>query len=227
MPSRAFDAVVFDMDGVLCDSEPFIADAAGEMLRRRYGISATREDFVPFVGTGEDRFITGAAARHGVTVDLAIDKPLTYEIYLERIKGALQPVNGAREFVAALRTAGLRLALATSSDRPKLDGNLAAIGIPESTFDVVISAEDVTRKKPDPETFLRAVERLGLPAARCLVVEDARNGVQAARAAGCAVLGITSSQSADVLLGEGALAVAPDFTAIPVNVRAALGLRGA
>lgn len=225
MPTRSFDALILDMDGVLCDSEPFIAAAAGEMLRRRYGIVATRADFLPFVGAGEDRFISGAAERHGVTVDLAIDKPLTYEIYLDLIRGALQPIDGAREFLAVARAAGLRLALATSSDRPKLEGNLAAMGIPESTFDVVISAEHVTHKKPDPETFLRAVEQLGVPASRCLVVEDARNGVRAARAAGCAVLGISSSQPAAELLGEGALVVATDFTTVPTEVRAALGLR--
>ena len=224
MPGRRFDAVIFDMDGVLCDSEPFIAAAAAEMLRRRYGIGATREDFLPFVGAGEDRFLSGAAARHGVTVDLAIDKPLTYEIYLELIPGSLQPIRGVREFIAKARSANLRLALATSSDLPKLDGNLAAIGIPKATFDVLVSAEHVTRKKPDPETFVLAVERLGLPASRCLVVEDARNGVQAARAAGCDVLGITSSQPAAVLLDEGALAVAVDYTEVPPEVRAALGL---
>jgi beta-phosphoglucomutase len=224
MPARTFDAVIFDMDGVLCDSEPFIAAAAAEMLRRRYGITATRADFLPFVGAGEDRFITGAAQRHGVTVDLAIDKPLTYEIYLEMIPGSLQAIAGARDFVAAARSAGLRLALATSSDRPKLDGNLAAIGIPESMFDVVISAEHVTHKKPHPETFLRAIESLGLPASRCLVIEDARNGVRAARAAGCAVLGIASSLPELVLMGEGAFAAAADFTMISSEVRAALGM---
>ncbi len=224
MASQTYDAVIFDMDGVLCDSEPFIAGAAAELLRRRYGIRVTREDFLPFVGTGEDRFITGAAARHGVTVDLAVAKPLTYEIYLDMIRGALQPIAGVREFIAAAQAAGLRLALATSSDRPKLDGNLAAIGIAESAFEVVVSAELVIRKKPDPAIFLRAVEGLGMAASRCLVVEDARNGIQAARAAGCQVLGITSSQAAAVLLGEGAFAVAPDFTAIPPEVLAALGL---
>lgn len=224
MTARAFDAVIFDMDGVLCDSEPLIALATGEMLRRRYGIVATRDDFLPFVGAGEDRYITGAAALHGVTVDLAIDKPLVYEIYLEQIPGRLQPVLGVREFIAEARATGLRLALATSSDRPKLVGNLSAIGVPESTFDVIVSGEQVTHKKPDPETFLRAIEQLGVPAPRCLVVEDATNGVRAARAAGCVVLGITSSQSADVLIGEGAGAVAPDFTLVPTEVRAALGL---
>jgi HAD superfamily hydrolase (TIGR01509 family) len=226
MGGRRFDAVAFDMDGVLCDSEPFIADAAAEMLRRRYGITVAREDFLPFVGTGESRFISGAAEAHGVTVDLAVDKPLTYEIYLELLPGALQPVAGVHAFLAALRAAGLRLALATSADRRKLEGNLAAIGLPESTFDVVITAEHVTRTKPDPETFLVAASRLGVPPVRCLVVEDARNGVLAARAAGCEALGITTSQPARVLLGAGAFATAPDFTALPAAVLGALGLPG-
>jgi beta-phosphoglucomutase len=224
MPTRSFDALVFDMDGVLCDSEPFIAAAAAEALRRRYGIALSREDFLPFVGAGDDRFISGAAALRGVTADLSIDKPLTYEIYLELIRTSLEAVPGVHAFLVEARAAGLRLAVATGSDRPKLEGNLAAIGVPESTFDVVVSAEQVTHKKPHPETFSRAVDLLGLPASRCLVVEDARNGVRAGRAAGCAVLGITSSQPAEVLLGEGAFAVAADFTAIPAAVRAVLGL---
>jgi beta-phosphoglucomutase len=224
MPDRAYDAIVFDMDGVLCDSEPFIAAAAAEMLLRRYGITVPTEDFLPFVGAGDDRFISGAAAVHGVTVDLAVDKPLTYEIYLELIRVSLKAVAGVHAFLADARSAGLRLAVATGSDRPKLEGNLAAIGVAESTFDVVVSAEQVTRKKPDPESFLVAVAGLELPASRCLVVEDAPNGVRAGRAAGCAVLGITSSQPAAALLDAGAFAVAPDFTAIPAVVRAALGL---
>lgn len=224
MHDRRFDAVVFDMDGVLCDSEPFIAEAAAEMLRRRYGITVAREDFLPFVGTGESRFISGAAAAHGVTVDLAVDKPLTYELYLELIPGRLRPVPGIHAFLGTLRAAGLGLALATSADRRKLEGNLAAIALPESTFDVVLTAEHVSRTKPDPEVFLVAAERLGVPAARCLVAEDARNGVLAACAAGCAALGITTTLPPGVLEEAGAFATAPDFEAVPGEVLGALGL---
>ena len=224
MSSRAYDAIVFDMDGVLCDSEPFIAAATAEALRRRYGITVTREDFTPFIGAGDDRFILGGAEVHGVTGDLAIDKPLVYEIYLEMVAASLQPVPGVHAFLAAARAAGLRLALATGSDRPKLQGNLDAIGLSRDAFEVVVSAEDITRKKPDPETFLAAIARLGLPAERCLVVEDARNGVLAGRAAGCSVLGITSTLPAEILLEAGAMDTAPDFTAVPVAVREALGL---
>ena len=145
-------------------------------------------------------------------------------MYLELIPGALQPVAGAHAFIDRLRAAGLRTALATGSDRRKLEWSLAAIGLPGTAFDATVSAEDVIRKKPDPETFLVAVARLGLPASRCLVVEDARNGVLAARGAGCDALGITSSLAADVLLGAGAIATAPDFTAVPAAIREALGL---
>jgi HAD superfamily hydrolase (TIGR01509 family) len=133
-------------------------------------------------------------------------------------------VPGVHAFLREARAAGLRLALATGSDRPKLQGNLDAIGLGEDTFEVVVSAEHITRKKPDPETFLAAIGRLGLPASRCLVVEDARNGVLAGRAAGCDVLGITTTLPAEVLLGAGARATAPDFTAVPPEIREALGL---
>jgi HAD superfamily hydrolase (TIGR01509 family) len=224
MQPRAFDAVVFDLDGTLCDSEPFIAAAAAEALRRRYGIAVTSEDFAPFVGAGDDRFISGAAARHGVTTDLAIDKALTYEVYLELVPGSLRPIAGAHAFLDELRAGGLAIALATGSDRPKLEANLAAIALPEAAFDVVVSAEAITRKKPDPETFLRAIDGLGLPADRCLVVEDARNGVLAGRAAGCEVLGITSSQPAAVLLEAGAFAAVADYTSLPGSLRRGLGL---
>jgi beta-phosphoglucomutase len=224
MPQRDFDAVVFDMDGVLCDSEPFIAAAAGEALRRRYGIPVVREDFAPFVGAGDDRFIAGAAAKHGVTADIPIDKALTYEIYVELVRRDLEEVPGARAFVAALRAAGLALAVATGSDRTKLDANLEAIGLAESAFDVVVHQQMVTQRKPHPESFLRAIEGLGLAPDRCLVVEDAVNGVLAGRAAGCEVLAITSSLPAEALLGAGAFATIPDFTAVPVGIRERLGL---
>lgn len=224
MTDRLFDAVLFDLDGVLCDSEPFIAAAAAEALRRRYGIPVVRADFDPFIGAGDDRFIAGAAEAYGVTADLAIDKPLTYEIYLELIVGSLQPIPGGAAFIAALRRAGLRTALATGSSRPKLEGNLAAIGIPETAFDAVVSADQVTRKKPDPETFLVAAAALGVDPARCLVVEDAVNGVRAGVAAGATVLGITSTLSAEALLEAGASAVAADLIAVPDEIRAALGV---
>src|SRR5262249_54255273 len=79
--------VIFDMDGVLCDSEPFIAAAAIEMFRQTYQRAVMREDFAPFVGAGEDRFIGGVAEKYGIKLTMPRDKQRTYAIYLQEIKG--------------------------------------------------------------------------------------------------------------------------------------------
>ena len=102
-PASPIKGVIFDMDGVLCDSEPFIAAAAIEMFRQTYGINVTRGDFAPFVGAGEDRFIGGVAEKCGVKLTMPRDKARTYEIYLEMIKGKLQPLPGAVQFIRDCR----------------------------------------------------------------------------------------------------------------------------
>ncbi len=209
--SAPIRGVIFDMDGVLCDSEPLIAEAAGLMFREKYGAPATAADFHPFIGTGEERFLGGVAEKYGVKLQPGVDKDRTYEIYLQLIPDRLQPLPGAHEFVAAARTRGLKLALATSADRVKLHGNLAAIKLPESRFDAAITGGDVQRKKPYPDIFLLAAERIGVKPADCLVVEDAPSGLQAGRAAGCRCLGITSTFDAARLRTAGANWIAADL----------------
>jgi len=203
--------VIFDMDGVLCDSEPLIAEAAGLMFREKYGAPATAADFHPFIGTGEDRFLGGVAAKYGVKLEPGVDKDRTYEIYLQLIPGRLQPLPGAHDFVAAARARGLKLAIATSADRIKLHGNLTAIRLPESQFDVAVTGGEVQRKKPHPDIFLLAAEKIGVPPAECLVVEDAPSGLEAGKAAGCRCLGITSTFDAARLRTAGADWIAADL----------------
>jgi HAD superfamily hydrolase (TIGR01509 family) len=207
----------FDMDGVLCDSEPFIASAAAEMFRQTYGLTVTRQDFAPFVGAGEDRFIGGVAEKYGVKLTMPRDKLRTYEIYLEHIKGQLRPLPGAIDFIHSCRSRGFKLALATSADRIKMDGNLAEIGLTSGTFDAVVTGDDVERKKPDPQIFLLAASRLKLPPPQCLVIEDAVNGVRAGKAAGCGCLGIMTSFAEQTLRDAGADWVARDLSVVPTD----------
>ena len=211
--------IIFDMDGVLCDSEPLIAEAAGRMFREKYGVLARPEDFHPFIGTGEERFLGGVAEKYGVRLEPGVDKARTYAIYLELIRGRLRPLPGAGAFVADSRARGLKLAVATSADRLKLDGNLREIGLSPASFAALVTGNEVSRKKPHPDIFLRAAEKLGLPPANCLVVEDAPSGLQAGRAAGCRCLGITTTFDADALLAAGADGTAPDLE----HARALLG----
>jgi HAD superfamily hydrolase (TIGR01509 family) len=211
MNLNRFDGVIFDMDGVLCDSEPFICEAACEMFRRRHGVVVRPEDFRPFVGTGEDRFLGGVAEKHSVTLEMPQDKEATYQIYLELIRGRLHPLAGAVAFVADCRRRGLKLAVATSADRVKLDGNLQQIGLPQANFDAIVTGSDIARKKPFPDIFELAAKRLGLKGRQCLVVEDAPSGIRAGKAAGAMCLGLTTSFDEQTLRQAGADWIAPDL----------------
>ena len=197
-----FRAVVFDMDGVLCDSEPFICEAAMRMFAESHGLQVRAEDLVPFVGAGENRYLGGVAERYGVALDLEADKKRTYDIYLEIIQRRLVPLPGVGDFLAACRRRGMKLALATSADAVKMQGNLREIGLPPGTFDATVNGLEVARRKPDPAIFLLAINRLGAVPAECLVVEDAPNGVRAAKAAGAACLGVLTSFTAADLRGQ-------------------------
>ena len=222
MNSTPIRGILFDMDGVLCDSEPFIREASTLMLRERYGIRVTDADFNAYVGMGEDRFITGAAEQYGVTITLPDDKEHTYRLYLDLIRGRLRPLPGVLAFLRRCRSLHVKTAVATSANREKLEGNLREIPIHADAFDALVSAEDVRAAKPDPEIFVTAAARIGVDPASCLVVEDAVHGITAGLRAGCRCLGITSSFDVETLLGAGAHWTAPDLTAIP----AAIPLRG-
>jgi HAD superfamily hydrolase (TIGR01509 family) len=185
-------AVVFDMDGVLTDSEPLINAAAVAMFRER-GVPAQPEDFLPFVGTGEDRYLGGVAQKHGAHLDIAAAKHRTYEIYLEMVPRQLEPFPGAVELVDACRRSGLLTAIASSADLIKIRANLDKIGLPQATWSAVVSAEDVIYKKPAPDIFLAAARKLGLSPAECVVVEDAVYGIQAAKAAGMRCLAVAQT----------------------------------
>ncbi len=209
--------ILFDMDGVLVDSEEFIARAACMMFDEK-GLSVTAEDFKPFIGTGEDRFIGGVAQKYNFELSMPADKVRTYDIYLEIIKGNLNPLSGVVEFVEQCKSRGLKLAVASSADLRKVKGNLSEIGLDHDKFDTVVSGEDVVNKKPAPDIFILAAEKIGLAPNQCLVIEDAVSGVQAAKSAGAKCLGITSSFSQEQLTYAGADFIASDLANTSMDV---------
>ena len=191
-------AVIFDMDGVLTDSEPLINEAAIAMFQEQ-GLRVRPEDFRPFVGAGEDRYIGGVAEGYDWPLDLPAAKRRTYEIYLELVPSRLRAFPGSRALVGACRAAGLRVAVASSADQVKIAANLRQIGLPPEMWDCVVTGEAVKAKKPAPEIFLGAAARLGLAPNQCVVVEDAVNGVQAAKAAGMRCIAVAQTFPAEQL----------------------------
>jgi HAD superfamily hydrolase (TIGR01509 family) len=190
--------VLFDMDGVLVDSEHFICKAA-VMMFRELGIDVSPQDFQPFVGMGENRYLGGVAEQRGIKMDIEQVKARTYEIYENIVRGKLSPLPGAHEFISKCRNKGLKLALATSADSIKMEVNLKEIGLSRDSFQTIITGLDVKKKKPFPDIYLKAAKRLGVKPGDCLVVEDAVSGIEAAKAAGCRCLAVTSSFDAAAL----------------------------
>ena len=203
-------AVLFDMDGVLVDSEPVINAAAIAGLAE-YGIQAVPEDFQPFVGAGEDRYIGGVAEKYGLVYQTAM-KTRVYEIYLDLVREQIRIFPGVRELLADLARGGYRLALASSADKIKIDANLQAAGIDPRFFGAIISGEDVVHKKPSPDIYLAAARALGAEPGSCVVVEDALNGVQAAIKAGMLCIGVATSFSREQLAAAGACRVVDNIS---------------
>lgn len=184
--------VLFDMDGVLADSEEFIRTAAILMFKE-LGLKTKHEDFFEFIGAGEDKFLGGVADKYNFIFDIPSGKARTYEIYANIIIGKLNPLPGVHSFIKKCKEKGLKTALATSADKTKMDSTLKEIGIQEYTFDAVVNALDVNRQKPFPDIYQKAASLIGLKTYECLVVEDAVNGVKAAKDAGAKCLGLTTT----------------------------------
>ncbi|MBI2435798.1 MAG: HAD family phosphatase [Candidatus Hydrogenedentes bacterium] len=189
--------LIFDVDGVLADTEGPICKATMKMFRDLYNLETRPEDFVPFIGTGAVRYVEGPAALYGITVDLPRALEARSKNFFDIVHSgesiAFPGVNALIDDAAA--DPHWKLAIATSSPGEKSRGTLVAAGIDANKFDAYLHGDLVTHKKPHPEIYLKAIDALGLPAAQCVVVEDALTGVEAAKAAGAHVVGVTTSFS--------------------------------
>lgn len=196
-------ALVFDVDGVIADTEALNARASVRMFRELYGVSVRPEDFRPFIGTGDERYVEGVAEQYGVRIDTPAAVRRRAELILEEAeRNPLPAMPGVIELVrAACARPGVKLAIATSGDRRKQSHLIEGTGLRLEWFDAVITGDDVQRKKPDPQIYLLAAERLGLPPERCVVFEDAPSGVLAAKRAGCPCIAVTSSVGPEALAG--------------------------
>lgn len=181
-PSAPIRALVFDMDGLLVDSEPLADQAMVEFLGR-HGIRA-REEYAPqLLGRRLPDAVALFVEWYGLSGNLP-DLIAEFDaVRTETIIGNLKLMPGAGEIIAFGREAGLALALATSNRRHQATISLAETGL-SGRFDAEVTGDDVSRGKPFPDIFLLAAERLGVAPDRCVVLEDAPAGVMAARAAG-------------------------------------------
>jgi len=185
-------AVIFDMDGVLADTEPMHL-ATTRMLLDRYGVSLDSAFYAGCMGMAEQPFFELLVRHFGLPADpKALARERLALSLVALAEAPLLPTEGALECLLALRMDGFRLALASSASREQVALVVERLGL-GSLLDARVCAQDVIRAKPAPDIFLEAARRLGVSPADCVVVEDAVLGVTAARAAGMSAVALVSS----------------------------------
>ncbi|HTP31523.1 MAG TPA: HAD-IA family hydrolase [Candidatus Acidoferrales bacterium] len=182
-------AVLWDMDGTLIDSEEFHWISWRDTLAKE-GVTITYEQFLRSFGRRDDAFLPqwlGGAATPERIASVAEAKE---ELYRDLVrKNGMAPLPGVAAWIHRLHEEGWLQAIASAAPRPNIDVVLDALNAAHC-FQGIVSADDVHRGKPDPEVFLKAAARVGAPADRCIVVEDAVAGVQGARSAGMRSIGV-------------------------------------
>ena len=215
-PARLL-ALIFDLDGVIIDTEPLHLRAK-QLAFERHGVHVPPGFFDEFTGRSDRDVAEQAVRRHGdgsaaaernSAEHVSAERSSAEHVLVEQVvaakhaifaelRGEIEPVPGALGFLRRARQRFTKLALTTSATRDNQTFAFARFDL-APFFDVVVTAEDIQRTKPDPEPYRVTVERLGLAAAECLVIEDSLNGILSAKAAGCAVAGITTSFGASEL----------------------------
>ena len=197
---KKFTAIMFDLDGVIIDTEP-LHERTKRMAFDQYGVTAPEDFYAQFIGRSDKDMVKGVVEQFAPSLEWRDVLARKHELFNE-MEGEIELIPGAAEFIAAARKCFDKLALVTSATRRNQQYALRRFEL-ESSFDVIVTAEDIVRTKPDPEPYLTAVSRLGVPAETCLVIEDSTHGVASANAAGCAVVAITTSFTAGQLGNAG------------------------
>jgi HAD superfamily hydrolase (TIGR01509 family) len=198
--------VIFDMDGVIVDSEPYSMQALIDILRR-YGIHPSEAELQRSYGRRVRDDVMDYFARHGVTADVKMAIAHKHARYYHLAAGHLQPLPGVVSLLNRLRDRGYHLALASSGDRVKVAFGMQALALID-IFEAIVTGDDVSHSKPNPEIYLVAAQQLGVRPAECIAIEDAPAGVEAAKCAGMRCIAVTTSvahhqlQNADLIVGS-------------------------
>ncbi len=189
-------AIIFDMDGVLANSEPLHKKTFTKVFSNPKVRLSNSDWYANYSGTGSRNVVARIMDRfrlHGDIEKIVEKRKQLFQSYVD--KNAVKAMPGAKALVIQARKEGLKTIVASGSHKQNVQGQLRSIGIRGMP---VVAFEDAARQKPYPDLFLTAAERLGVPPSQCVVIEDSRAGVLAARAAGMKVLLVSRHQPASV-----------------------------
>jgi HAD superfamily hydrolase (TIGR01509 family) len=212
-------AVVFDMDGLILDTEVLFRDVMMEASEAR-GLTLPEEVFLRMVGLPDGGSRAVAMAHFGEDFDFDPWMQHAWELAHARIEAGVPVKSGVTELLDLLEEAGVPRAICTSSRREIVERHLAPAGL-LARFQAVVAAGDYARGKPSPDPFLAAAARLGVEPGSCLALEDSHNGVRAAAASGMMTVMVPDLLPATAEMRSLCVAVADDLHAVAALVRAA------
>ncbi len=209
---------IFDMDGVVIDSNPY-HKIAWEKFLNGQGVSFDDQLFDNVLsgrtGPTSLRMLFGDDLSQE-NLDLYLDEVDSNYQNILRQSDDIKPIAGVHAFLDKISGNGMRLALATSAPELNIELGLQKLKL-ENTFEHIVGKVDVSHGKPHPEVYLRSLELLGMAAENCVVFEDSKAGIQSARSAGIQVVGIASGHSKEELLEEGVSLAVDDFTGLELE----------
>ncbi len=188
-----FQAIIFDMDGVLVDSEPLHIKAEGITLSR-LGLNLPERELYQYMGTSTRTLFTDLISRYKLNTSIEELYPLHRDTLVSLYRTSLSPIPGALELLNMVKAQEIPLALASSSDMILIETVLQGLQL-DHTFSAVVSGEEVDHFKPAPDIFILAAQRLSRKISGCLVIEDSTAGIASARAAGMTCIGFRSPNS--------------------------------
>ncbi len=183
-------AVIFDMDGVIVDTEKY-HEKAYQNTANKLGVKITQKEVMQFKGVTATEIFKYLFNKHRITesvVKYALIKDEVYRSYLTNLK----PLSGVIDLINKLKKDKIKLAIASSGSKLNVEFILRKLKI-KNKFNVIVNGEDVKKGKPDPELFLTAAKKLGIRPKECIVIEDAVSGVNAAKKAGMFCIAVTGT----------------------------------
>ncbi|HEY9847018.1 MAG TPA: HAD-IA family hydrolase [Candidatus Caenarcaniphilales bacterium] len=210
-PPTFLQALIFDMDGVLCDTMPYHLKAWARFIAQTPELPDWMRDYLPQMGGKRNsELLRELLGEHLTEADIQRWGSGKESVYRELIDNEIIWLPGLVQFLTQARLAGLKLGLGTSACRENVDLLLSHQDL-GAFFEAAVIETDVKRGKPDPQCYLLVAERLGVAPPQCLVFEDATAGVEAARRAGMRCWGVLTTQSESALLAAGAERCIQDF----------------
>lgn len=191
-------AVIFDMDGVISKTQQFHSGTESELLEK-LGIHITSQEIINrYAGTPDRLTFKYILDEHGVSANIQDLLQKKWQIMEEKIKNNLHPIDGVVPLVKNLFDNHFLLAVASTSPHTFIKRVLQEVGV-KQYFPVITSGDEVKLGKPNPEIFLLTAQRLKVAPRDCLIIEDATNGVRAAKAAGMKCIAITTTHERERL----------------------------